>query len=416
VRAAASGGVRDYDARRIPECAAITMVWCAVSDTVLVNHLLEPPNLISGISRYLFALLEELAQSSRYRYVLATTWSADKLPAALQASSIEVRTLPYQPKTPVNVVNQIATVSWLMRETGAAVEFNCNPVGCFWGRWPRVTTVHDIYMETMPSSYPLRHRLWWRVLFPLSLRAASAVICVSQNTRRDVADRYPFAKDKLVVVHEAPIIDDRQPRAAPPDGRFETPYGLYVGNVSPNKNVAVLVEALKLLQAEGTVPAVYHVGRDSAGLLAEAERRIGGNLVRKAGVLSDAELVSAYRGTACFINTSLNEGFCLPVVESQSLGAPVICADIPVLREVAGDGALFFAPDDARALAGRIRSVFGDAALRQRMAQASRDNAARFSWRKAAMETEAIFDTVRARSATPRIANAPQEIGAFGDR
>jgi glycosyltransferase involved in cell wall biosynthesis len=177
-----------------------------------------------------------------------------------------------------------------------------------------------------------------------------------------------------------------------------------------------LVEALKLLQAEGQAPAVYHVGRDSAGLLAEAERRIGGDFIRKTGVLSDDELVSAYRGATCFINTSLNEGFCLPVVEAQSLGVPVICADIPVLREVAGDGAMFFAPDDANALAGRIRSVFGDSRLQQRMAQASRDNAARFSWRKAAMETEAIFDTVRARCATPRIANVAREIGAFGDR
>jgi glycosyltransferase involved in cell wall biosynthesis len=387
-----------------------------MSEAVLVNHLLEPPNQISGISRYLFALLEELARSPRYRYVLATTWSAAELPAALRRSPIDVRTFPYHPKTLVNVANQIVTVSRLMRETGVAVEFNCNPVGCFFGRWPRVITVHDIYMETMPEAYPLRHRLWWRALFPLSLRAASAVICVSQSTRRDVEDRYRFAKDKLTVVHEAPIIDAGRAGETLPAGRFERPYGLFVGNVSPNKNVAVLVEALKLLQAEGQAPAVYHVGRDSAGLLAEAERRIGGDFVRKTGVLPDVELVSAYRGATCFINTSLNEGFCLPVVEAQSLGVPVICADIPVLREVAGDGAMFFAPDDANALAGRIRSVFGDSRLQQRMAQASRDNAARFSWRKAAMETEAIFDTVRARCATPRIANVAREIGAFGDR
>lgn len=387
-----------------------------MKDTILVNHLLEPPNLISGISRYLFALLEELARSSRYRYVLATTWSADKLPAALQASSIEVRTLPYQPKTPVNVLSQIATISRLMRETGALVEFNCNPVGCFWGRWPRVIVVHDIYMETMPESYPLRHRLWWRALFPPSLRAASAAICVSQSTRRDVEKRYRFAKDKLIVVHEAPIIDAEQPGAVLPEGKFEWPYGLYVGNISPNKNVAVLVEALRLLQAEGKAPAVYHVGRDSAGLLAEAEQRIGGNLVRKAGVLTDAQLVSAYRGATCFINTSLNEGFCLPVVEAQSLGAPVICADIPVLREVAGNGAVFFAPNDAGELAERIKSAFGDVQLQQRLAQASRDNAARFSWRKAAAETEEIFDRVLTRSVEPRIASLPREIGAFGDR
>ena len=65
-----------------------------MTGTILVNHLLEPPNLISGISRYLFALLEELAQSRRYRYVLATTWDAENLPASLRQTPIEIRTLP----------------------------------------------------------------------------------------------------------------------------------------------------------------------------------------------------------------------------------------------------------------------------------------------------------------------------------
>jgi len=388
----------------------------AMSETILVNHLLEPPNLISGISRYLFSLLQELERSSRYRYVLATTWSADELPDALRNSSIEIRTLPYQPKMPVNVVSQIATVSRLMCETGAAVEFNCNPVGCFWGGWPRVITVHDLYMEVIPSFYSRRHRLWWKLLFPLSLRAASGVICVSQSTRDEVQARYPFAKDKLAVVHEAPIIDADE-SGQPAERRFEAPYALYVGNISPNKNVTVLVEALQLLKAQGlAVPAVYHVGRDPAGLLAEAEQRIGGNLIRKAGVLSDAELVGAYRGATCFINTSLNEGFCLPVVEAQSLGAPVICSDIPVLREVAGGGAMFFAPNDPQALADRISALFADAGLQQRMAQASRDNAARFSWRKAASETEAIFDKVRIRRAQVKIADPTRQIGIVSDR
>lgn len=381
----------------------------ADSRIVLVNHLLEPPNLISGISRYLFALLEELARSSRYRYVLATTWSADELPDSLRASSVEVRTMPFRPKTPINVLSQTATVARLMRETGAALEFNCNPVGCFLGGWPRVVTVHDVYMDVMPSFYPARHRLWWSLLFPLSLRSASAVLCVSQSTRNDVAARHPFARDKLVVVHEAPITNADRPAAMLPAGRFETPYGLYVGNISPNKNVGVLVEALKILQADGTAPIVYQVGRDSAGLLAEAEQRLSARgLLRKAGVLTDDELIAAYRGAAYFINTSLFEGFCLPVVEAQSLGVPVICADIPVLREVAGDGALFFAPDDAKALASRLRSVFGDGELRQRLAQSSLRNAARFSWRKAARETEGIFDAVLEKKSERKAAATPQ--------
>ena len=85
------------------------------------------------------------------------------------------------------------------------------------------------------------------------------------------------------------------------------------------------------------------------------------------------------------------------------MGVPVICADIPVLREVAGEGALFFPPSDAEALAERLRAVFDDSALRQRLAAASLKNAARFSWRRAADETERVFDTVLVNSRTQRV-------------
>jgi glycosyltransferase involved in cell wall biosynthesis len=376
---------------------------------ILVNHLLEPPNQISGITRYLFALLKQLVLSSNYRYVLATTWSLADLPASLRDASVAVTTLPFHKSTPINVLSQMATVPRLMRETGAVLEFNCNPIGCFRADWPRVITVHDLYFETMPSFYAWRHRLWWQLFFPLSLRSASVVICVSRNTCRDLEISHPGSRNKLVVVYEAGVVNGAMRSSS--IGAFEAPYGLYVGNVSPNKNPSVLIEALKILHARGRIPTIYHVGNDAAGLLAEAEKRIlPEHPIRKAGLLSDGDLVAAYRGATCLVNTSLNEGFCLPVVEAQSLGLPVICTDIPVLREVAGEGALFFPPSDAEALAERLAAVFDDDALQHRMAASSLKNAARFSWRRAANETEKIFAAILENGRTQHVQDFAKEV------
>ena len=367
---------------------------------ILVNHLLEPPNQISGITRYLFALLGELARLSKYRYVLATTWSSSDR-RSLGDASLAVMTLPFEKSMPVNVIRQMATVPRLMRKTGAVLEFNCNPIGCFRPGWPRVITVHDLYFETMPRYYKLRHRAWWRLFFPLSLRSASVVICVSRSTCRDLEKGHPGCRDKLAVVHEAGFVNSDVSVKPASISSFEMPYGLYVGNVSPDKNPTILVEALKILHAQGRAPNVYHVGNDSVGLLSEVQQRtLPEHPIRQAGFLSDRELVAVYRGATCLINTSLNEGFCLPVVEAQSLGVPVICPDIPVLREVAGEGALFFPPTNAEALAERLGALFDDVALQQRMAASSRKNAARFSWRHAADETEEIFDAILESSLT----------------
>ena len=98
------------------------------------------------------------------------------------------------------------------------------------------------------------------------------------------------------------------------------------------------------------------------------------------------------------------------MVEAQSLGLPVICADIPVLREVAGEGALFFPPSDAKALAEQMAAVFDDDALQKRMAALSRKNAARFSWRRAADETEKIFDAIIGNGRTRHIQDFSREM------
>src|SRR5438552_1014435 len=144
--------------------------------TILINHLMEPPGRVTGVTKYLFSLAAQLVRGPHFRYVLATTWATDQLPRALVASGLQVETLPYYRSLPHNVMMQMMTMRRLMRKYDAVAEFNCNPVGCFWPAWPRVITVHDLYFDVTPRYYSRRHRLWWRIFFPLALRATTNVI------------------------------------------------------------------------------------------------------------------------------------------------------------------------------------------------------------------------------------------------
>jgi glycosyltransferase involved in cell wall biosynthesis len=173
---------------------------------------------------------------------------------------------------------------------------------------------------------------------------------------------------------------------------LQSPYALYVGNISPNKAPEVLVRSLEILESENRYLNVYHIGGDDAGLLAQAtlQSRLR-RPVQSIGRLSDAELAAAYVNATCLIVSSSHEGFCLPVLEAQTFGKPVICSDIPVLREVAGDGALFFRFGDAVGLANGLKTIFDNANIRQRIALAAQKNADRFSWTNAAAELDILF-------------------------
>ena len=88
---------------------------------------------------------------------------------------------------------------------------------------------------------------------------------------------------------------------------------------------------------------------------------------------------------------STHEGFCLPLLEAQSCGTPVICSDIPVLCEVAGDAALFFPPDD---IGPALERICFDEPLRLGSVKAGRKRAPQFMWQKAAERTLDVLRSV----------------------
>ena len=71
---------------------------------------------------------------------------------------------------------------------------------------------------------------------------------------------------------------------------------------------------------------------------------------------SDADLLYGYQHAEAVLCPSTAEGFGLPIAEAARMERPVLCSDIPVFREVGGEGALYFPPNNARALATLIES------------------------------------------------------------
>ena len=113
--------------------------------------------------------------------------------------------------------------------------------------------------------------------------------------------------------------------------------------------------------------------------------------MRFLGWISAAELEGLYAAASCFVFPSLAEGFGLPVLEAMARGVPVACSARGSLAEVAGDAALLFDPESEPAIADAIKTLLGDPALRERLRQAGRAQAARFTWSQTAEGTLASY-------------------------
>ncbi len=113
------------------------------------------------------------------------------------------------------------------------------------------------------------------------------------------------------------------------------------------------------------------------------------------GYVDEADKPAIYRMADVFAFPTHYEGFCLPVLEAMACGTPVVANDIPVLAEVTGDGAFLTTKGDARKMAGAIIALLEQDPLRETQITRGLSQATRYSWRKTARETLAVYQQIK---------------------
>lgn len=168
---------------------------------------------------------------------------------------------------------------------------------------------------------------------------------------------------------------------------------LTVGTVEPRKNHKVLIEAYeqKLAEMGYDVVIVGRVGWEMDALVSriKSNPHYGRGLYLLSGV-NDANLDALYARAYLVVFASYIEGYGLPTIESLIKGVPVLCSDIPVMREVGGAFADYFDPDDAKSLIAAVTN-YSDEARYQAQRENIRTNYHPPQWSETARVMEEIL-------------------------
>src|SRR5262249_5754640 len=105
------------------------------------------------------------------------------------------------------------------------------------------------------------------------------------------------------------------------------------------------------------------------------------------GWLPREKVLDLYAHAHAFVYPSTFEGFGMPVLESLAAGIPTACSDIPPLREVAADAALYFDPQDENAIRAALERIGSDESMRTKLSQAGPNRARPFTWERAVQST-----------------------------
>lgn len=331
----------------------------------------------TGIGRYTASLAQALAAHADVRLIGFTMRGWRDLrtaaPAGTRASGVPVPARVLRAcwtRGPFPPIELFAGTSDVVHGTNFVLPPTLGASG--------VVTIHDLaflHAETAGVDPELPR------LVRTAARRAAVICTPTETVAESVATHCGVERSKIAVT---PLGVDTAWFDAPlPDAAFRSRLGLpddyllFIGDDGPRKGLPTLMRAL-----DAELPQLVLAG--------PGERPWHESVVRT-GYLADSELRSVVAGARALVLPSRDEGFGLPVLEALACGVPVVCSDIPALREVGGSHAIFFERDDSAALRAALhRAVASSGETRA----AGRAHAATYTWQNCAETTLAAYRSV----------------------
>lgn len=258
-------------------------------------------------------------------------------------------------------------------------------------RCPVVLTVHDLIYELFPEQADPRGRKADNK--QKAILAAAAIICVSENTKKDLLERHPALEDRITVTYLASDIDASLAHGSEPVPL--QPYYLYVGSRAKYKNFDGLLGAFaKTISIQPDV-VLCIVGSP----LNETEEKLIADLkltnhIQHYGYVDDNHLAKLYRCSVAFVYPSLYEGFGIPPLEAMSCGTAVVASNCSSIPEVVGDAGLLFDPKSTKDLADILLLLLNSSTERDRLVAKGYERAKTFSWDKTVTQTVDVYRSV----------------------
>ncbi len=271
-----------------------------------------------------------------------------------------------------------------------------------------IVTVHDLIPFIFPQVYGFWYPRYFRLLLPITLRRADAIVTPSQTTKNDLLSLFPIKEAKIKVVYngidemfkvieEQELLEKMRKKLSLPK-RFI----LFVGTVEYRKNLLPLVRAFqKLVRIKGIGHKLVIVGK--LGIGSDEILRVVSELGVKEEVmflnyLPAEDLPFVYNLADLFVYPSIYEGFGLPVIEAMACGVPVITSDCSALKEIAQGASLLIDPKDADDLGKKILLLLENEDLRKELKVKGLSRANAFSWKRTAERLLSLYDDLLAKT------------------
>ena len=245
-----------------------------------------------------------------------------------------------------------------------------------------VVTVYDMLQEIFPEEIDPKGTD--RRAKKLAVERADLVICISQNTKKDLVEYYRVPESKIRVI---PLAANNFTKSTE-DLPINSKYFLFVGTRWSYKNFYRFATAFSQVAKTEKDVSLCLVGPT----LTKYEEKFFAHLgitdkVVSLGYTSDSMLAALYSKCIALVYPSLYEGFGIPLLEAMQNDAPVLASRSSSIPEVTGDAALLFDPRSESSMKEAMKEILQKSSLREELIYKGRVRASHFSWERSVQKT-----------------------------
>lgn len=271
----------------------------------------------------------------------------------------------------------------------------------------QLAVMHDINFLHYPQDLAYFYSKYYNLMMPRFARKAEGIVTVSNFSRDDIQHNFHVPAEKIGVVyngiHEGYRLQEEGVKQHMREKYSDDkPYFLFVGSLSPRKNLLRLVHAFNLFkQQTGAEHRLLLIGASFWGE-AELHRIINGlehgRHIHLTGRLEQDELVQVMGSAFALTFVSYFEGFGIPLVEAMASGVPVICSNTSCMPEIAGDAALYADPFNPEEIASQMKQLVNNPELANHLVAKGLQQCRRYDWDASAKKMwEEVLRTIQPR-------------------
>lgn len=364
---------------------------------IVYDHQIFCNQQYGGISRYIYEIASEIATTHHQNVnILALLYINHYLrqnPKQLRILGLPIKRIPKTGRI-VQAINWFFAVMVTKHLQPAIVHETYYSSSRIAPKNAKVIlTVYDMIHEKFKDQFPVTDRTSDKKR--LAVKRADHVICISEQTRRDLIELFDVPPAKISVVYLGFSLTNQEqlPTESPVSPR---PFLFYVGDRRGYKNFNGLLQAYAASSAlKNNFDLICFGGgkfsKQEQGLILELGLAPD-SVVQISG--DDALLARYYKSATAFIYPSLYEGFGIPPLEAMSFNCPVICSGVSSIPEIVGNAAEMFDPYNQDSIRTTVERVVSDNILQKTLIARGQERLKLFSWQRCARETLDVYHRV----------------------